>query len=195
MRQHDRPAMARQRRLISDARVLDLLDSPAYADVRAALIASGVFAADGWGETFIQLMMDRYDALRGHKDPPIEATIGRQMLGAKHAVLVRAEELLQNPELGRRYAATLGPGANVTLVVYAPGWNGTALASQMREVVPELTSEPGPDVLLLALPHPDDDAVSARCSALVTNDPVPAGLSRLERFTASDLVALRDRLQ
>lgn len=200
MRDHDRPQLSRERRLIVESKVLDLLDSPAYADVRAALIASGVFAADGWGPTFLEVVLRKYDALRGHVDPPIHQTIGHQVLGIPvptipldktHAVLAFADELISQPELAHAYVNTFSPADDVTLVVYAPGQDPSAVAAHLAQAAPELASESAPDALLLAIPEARDAVVARRCSAVLTQAPLSPAFSGLQPFTYEKLADLK----
>jgi glycogen(starch) synthase len=106
------------------------------------------------------------------------------------AVVVFADELLEDPTLFAAYSAAFGPDDDATLVVYAPGAAPGPLAEQLQQAF-EL--DDAPDLLLLAVPESEDtdQLVALGADAVLTGRETPDAFHAAARFDASEIDALR----
>ncbi len=104
-----------------------------------------------------------------------------------------AEEIVRAPQLIAEYAKHFGPSDDATLVLYAPDYGTGDSANAVVGVVQELgldTAE-GPDMVLIALPATQSEAVvrhSAR--AVLSDEGAPAVLAHLPQYGAGAVPGL-----
>jgi hypothetical protein len=102
-----------------------------------------------------------------------------------------ADELLERPELLRRYAADIGPGDDATLLIWGPGQAPDAVLAHAEQAIAAAGIDENrlPDIAVLPFPgSPDSDArLAAIADALLSEWPAVGRLGALPRYAPAAL--------
>jgi hypothetical protein len=114
-------------------------------------------------------------------------------------VLAHLDELRREPDLLGAYAKVYGPHDDVSLVLYAAGWDGEAANAELAAVreAAGVAAEDGPHVLLAygMLDAVGEEALARRAGAILTEQPQTGawvGISPFGRATLPELRMMSD---
>ena len=121
---------------------------------------------------------------------------GRRIDGARSfTTLVRAGEILSDPQLLRAYGEHFSGADDATLVIYAPHVDQAELEQQLVETAAAAGMDGEGSADMLALPfarrHPDEEALAAGIDAVLSPDPPRGAFARVPHFDHATLTELR----
>ncbi len=177
---------------------LDAADGPLDEIVHAAARSDAAIA--NWRRRFVGEPFDPRSfvalvegiARRGQAPVRIDETRSFTTLGF-------ADELVERPELLETYIASVRPGDDATLLLWAPGLDGSALLDMVERAAAAagIDTSTLPDALLAPLPgSPEADrALAERADAVLSEWPPLGAIGTLPAFGAADGAALRAAVQ
>ncbi|MDX6727951.1 MAG: hypothetical protein QOK49_2756, partial [Baekduia sp.] len=112
------------------------------------------------------------------------------------AVLAFADELLERPELLGAYCEVFGPADDVTLIIYAPGWDAEQAGTRLPALLTAAgrADRPGPDIRAMPVAHPDpvqEEGLARAVRAVLTETRPQDAFAGVPAFTAATAPQLR----